>query len=406
MFSPASPSTEAAALLSQSSSRAGSIFSFQALLPSVQPPNNKALFSRTSENNNTSQETTPQNNSSPSLFAQPSWQPTTSRVVSPQNSSAANYFSTHTAGALLFGPGSASAGSSKDLGFHGSPSNIFGPRSNTSSPLPSPLRPASSSTISSRGRVLTPLSDSGSLSSAFASKLDLNTSPGPASRSPSVDQPQILRSIEQQDDAPATPVVLPNRRGTTSSSTSQTMSVHDRIPSLSLSPPEQGRDSGARDIGSIDRNLAQLRLSASTPTHSSTATPSRTNTEMDINIDDNALLTPRPSPRRRRSGSAAAEPYNIRDETPPDDRFNAAPFQSALSGAKTLMGELANVLGSGALHRKPGSAMSRLYAKAQGLNEFEFPSRRMVGFVGDSGTGQFYFCFVFPSVIVICLIMG
>ncbi|KAI8626501.1 hypothetical protein F5Y19DRAFT_225367 [Xylariaceae sp. FL1651] len=425
LFSSASSSSGGAALSGQSSSRAESIFSFQNLSPSVQPPDKNALFGGTSRNANTSRVTTPQNNSSSSIFAQPSLDSSTSRVSSPRNSSAANTPSTHTSGALLFGAGSANAGSSRGLRFHGSPSNVFGPQSNTSSPFPSPSRLASSSTTTSGAGILTLRSDSGSLFSASASNLNLNASPGPASLSPSVDQPRVQQSIEQQDDAPATPVSFRNRRRTTRSSTSQTPSAHGRIPSVSLSPPEQGRGSGLNDMGSVDRELAQLRLSASTSASSSAATPRRsntsTNTKTDMNMgamaaalnnldsdrsasglltpslgsrsplnDDAALLTPSPSSRYRRSGRAAAETHNVRDETPPNDRFNAAPFQSALSDARKLMGEFANVLGSGALHHEPGSVVGSLYARAQELSGFECPSRRTVGFVGNSGTGEFY----------------
>ncbi|KAI0449170.1 hypothetical protein F5B21DRAFT_63272 [Xylaria acuta] len=423
IFSSASPSSGGAALFGQSPSRAESIFSFQYLSPRVQSPDNNALFGGTFRNANPSQVTTPQNDSSPSLFAQPSRQSSISRVLSPQNSSAANTPSTHTSGAPLFGPGSASAGSSRGLRFHGGPSNIFGPQSNTSSPLPSPSRPASSSTTSDGGGVLTPRSDSRSLFSASASNLNLNASPGPASRSPSVDQHHVQPSIEQQDDAPGTPASFRNRRRTTRSSTSQTLSAHGQIPSVSLSPPVQGRGSRLNDMGSVDRDLAQLRLSTSTATPRRSNTSTNTETGMGMGAiaaalnnldydrsasglltpspgsryplnDDNALLTPRPSPRRRRSSSAAAPPHNIRDETPPNDRFNAAPFQNALSGARTLMGELANVLGSGALHREPKSVISQSYAQAQRLNGFECSSRRTVVLVGDSGTGESYFCFI------------
>ncbi|KAI0472369.1 hypothetical protein F4859DRAFT_522291 [Xylaria cf. heliscus] len=200
----------------------------------------------------------------------------------------------------------------------------------------------------------------------------------------------------------------------------QTPSPYNRIPPVSLSPPQQGQGSRVNDIGSVDRELAQLRLPTFTSPSPSPATRRRSNTSTDTETDmsmgaivaaldnldndrstlrllspsprsrsplndDGSLLTPRPSPRRRRSSSVLAEPHNVRDETPPNDRFNAVAFQKALSGTQTLMGELAKVLGSGGFHRKPGSVLSQLYAQAQGLSDFECPSRRTVGFVGDSG---------------------
>ncbi|KAI1198494.1 hypothetical protein F5X97DRAFT_148310 [Nemania serpens] len=366
-----------AALFGQSSSRAENRFFPKDLSPGVQFPDNKA-FGEVSRNTNTSQGITPENNGSPSIFSQLSQQSSTSRAVSPQSSSAANTPSTHTSGALLFRPGSAS----RDLSFHSSPSNIFGPQSRTSSPIPSPSWPVSSSTISNRGRVLTPRSDSRSLFSPSATNLNRNASPSPARRSPGVDQPRVLQSVEQQDDAPGTPVVYPSRRGTTSSSASHTMSAHNWIPSVSLSPPDQDQGDRLKDVDSMDRKLAQIRLV--TPRRSG----SRTSMETERNMGNNARLTPGPGLRRRRSSSVVAEPYNIRDEAPTKDPFNAAPFQSALRDAKMLMGELADVLGSEKSHHEPGPKISRFYTKAQELNGSEFPPKRMVGFVGDSGTGK------------------
>ncbi|KAI1130430.1 hypothetical protein F5Y10DRAFT_289396 [Nemania abortiva] len=135
--------------------------------------------------------------------------------------------------------------------------------------------------------------------------------------------------------------------------------------------------------------MAQLSLfTPIIPASSSAATPRRSytsnSTETDMNMSPmTAALNNLDNDR-----SAPAEPHNVRDETPPDDRFNAVTFQNALGDARRLMGELANVLGGGALHREPESVMSRLHAQAQRLSGFECPSRRKIGFVGDSGAGK------------------
>ncbi|KAI1113747.1 hypothetical protein F5Y14DRAFT_451759 [Nemania sp. NC0429] len=329
---------------------AESISSFRDLSPSAQLLNSNAIFSKTSRSANTSRATTPQDTGSLNIFGHSSRQLSPSRIGSPQNNIGATTPSVHASGAVPFWAASVGNRSSKD-------------------------------------RVFTPWSDSGSLFGTFQSNLNLNVSPSPASRSPSVDRHQVLPSIEQQDDAPTTP-------GTARSSVSQTPSTHGRISSVTLSPPKQGHDGRLGGIGSIDRALAQLAFSPpiSAPifgvpaTTGSESPNSGTETEAGINTDYNP--SKRSRCRHRRNTSAAAEPHNIRDETPPNDRFNAAPLQDALRDAKTFMGELANVLGSGALHREAGSKMSEFYAEAQRLNRFECVSGKMVGVVGASGTGK------------------
>lgn len=106
------------------------------------------------------------------------------------------------------------------------------------------------------------------------------------------------------------------------------------------------------------------------------------------------LLGPTPSPQRlsahrRRSGSRKnLEKHDVRDEAPPNDRFNLPTVQTALRDTKGLMYKLADVLRSSAVHNEPNSVMERLRRQAEGLAEFKCSSTRTVGFVGDSGTGK------------------
>ncbi|KAI0200005.1 hypothetical protein F4808DRAFT_470696 [Astrocystis sublimbata] len=298
IFSSASSSTGGATLFGRSPSQAESIFSFQNVSPSVQPPDRNPLFGATFRDSNTSRVTTPQNDRSPIIFAQPSRHSSTSWLSSPRNSSIANTSSPQTSGVLLSRTGSANADSSRDLRSHDCPFyfNIVGSQSNTSSPFSPPWLPASSSTTTSGDRILTPRTDSRSPFSTFASELDLNASPGPSSQSPSVDQPQVHQSIEQQDDGPNTPASFRNRprSRTDRSFTSQTPSAHGRIPSVSLSPPEQCRGSGLDDISSVDRELARLRLSTSTSafTSSTASRPSNTITNIETDMNRGAMAVP------------------------------------------------------------------------------------------------------------------
>lgn len=97
------------------------------------------------------------------------------------------------------------------------------------------------------------------------------------------------------------------------------------------------------------------------------------------------------SSRRRRSSSRAnLVPHDVRDEEMPQDRFHEPAFQQAFRDAKGLMSELTDVLGSSPLHIDPDSTMQRLHREARNLAQFQCPSSRTVGFVGDSGVGTLH----------------
>jgi len=99
---------------------------------------------------------------------------------------------------------------------------------------------------------------------------------------------------------------------------------------------------------------------------------------------------PRPSnPRARRSSPRLAPArHNVADEEPPEDRFHQPEFQRAFGEARTLMGNLARVLGSSAVHIEPDSTIQSLRRKADDLAAFQCPPTRTVGLVGDSGVGM------------------
>ncbi len=78
----------------------------------------------------------------------------------------------------------------------------------------------------------------------------------------------------------------------------------------------------------------------------------------------------------------------MKDETPPNDRFNLPGFQKALRDTRESMADLVDVLGSSAVRDEPASVVKRLHGQAKDLSQFECPSRRTVGFVGDSGAGN------------------
>jgi len=162
------------------------------------------------------------------------------------------------------------------------------------------------------------------------------------------------------------------------------------FPNSSSPPPGQG------DAGSVGDRLQDLRLTS--PSWSgpfalgslraalpSEGTSSRSQTPI--------LLLPGASPgspggRRRRSSSVNPEPYDVRQERPPQDRFHEPEFQQAFAHATSLMARLAGVLGSSTLHLEPDSTMKTLRDRADTLAHFRCPPTRTVGLVGDSGAGM------------------
>jgi hypothetical protein len=97
-----------------------------------------------------------------------------------------------------------------------------------------------------------------------------------------------------------------------------------------------------------------------------------------------------PSPsRRRRSGSGInRDSHQTENEDPPQALFHMPEVQEALANARTLMSRMANVLSSSNLHRENGSSIRSLHQQATKLNDFQLPSSRIVGLVGDSGVGK------------------
>jgi hypothetical protein len=93
--------------------------------------------------------------------------------------------------------------------------------------------------------------------------------------------------------------------------------------------------------------------------------------------------------------------YDVRDEAPPQDRFHERAFQQGFIEAQSLMGRLARVLRSSALHLNPDSTMKVLRDKADELAKFRCPQSRTVALVGDSGVGNK----ANPSVPTICCLV-
>ncbi|KAI3337499.1 hypothetical protein HD806DRAFT_476847 [Xylariaceae sp. AK1471] len=190
---------------------------------------------------------------------------------------------------------------------------------------------------------------------------------------------------------------------------------HARLPTVSLPPSEKmltptsdgrsvtyDRDSDIdSDINSLSARVEEMRFSTPrTVTDLSDVADVPPEGVTGGNDRRSSLLTPRspgsvsPSPRlssayRRRSSSRnKIQPHEVKDESPPNDRFNDPGFQKAFGDTKKYMRQLVDVLGSSTVHDEPDSVMQRLHRQAESLAQFQSPTKRIVGFVGESEVGK------------------
>lgn len=107
-------------------------------------------------------------------------------------------------------------------------------------------------------------------------------------------------------------------------------------------------------------------------------------------LDPGKSLTPSRQRRRSRSRSTSFEvqTHKVNEEEPPLDAFNEPSFQDAFRGAKQAMKEIGTVLATSSFVQGPDSKMRELRTQAEKLAEFQYPTTRNVGFVGDSGVGK------------------
>jgi hypothetical protein len=98
--------------------------------------------------------------------------------------------------------------------------------------------------------------------------------------------------------------------------------------------------------------------------------------------------SPSPSGRRRSGSGLDRERHQIESETPPETFKHMVKVQEALFNARIQTERIATVLSSSSLHQVIGSSIQNLYQQARKLNNFQLPSSRTVGLVGDSGAGK------------------
>lgn len=150
-------------------------------------------------------------------------------------------------------------------------------------------------------------------------------------------------------------------------------------PSIQFTPPAPANETippRSNRTDSLVGGVRALQLQPSSPPESRGASAERD------------TRSPSAS-RRRRSGQRVNEDkHQVENEEPPRASFYTRESQEALRDARRLTASIVDVLSTSNLHREDGSTVHKLHQQAVKLNEFQLPSSRIVGLVGDSGVGK------------------
>lgn len=195
--------------------------------------------------------------------------------------------------------------------------------------------------------------------------------------------------------------VLAGRLSGTSMCTSvPTVSTYQEVYYVILDSPLEHGDCGSWIIDAITGDLFGHIIAGSPETGAAMIIPAlSTFNDLEDRTQKHPKLPKTPPPPhpyfsellypRRRSGFRNPEgPYEVHEESSPEDTFNAAGFQSALAETKLLVEELESTLSSSSLHLERGSDMQKLYAETARLSNFQQASTRKLGFVGEAGAGR------------------
>ena len=192
-----------------------------------------------------------------------------------------------------------------------------------------------------------------------------SSTPRPASTLPASDQNDVLQQLGS----------LRSLRLDSSQTTQSPSSVREtRAPSIHVTPSASPDPPTRKTDGLID-GITALRIDS----HQSDASDASRLRES---------RSPTPSRRRRSGSKVIRDIYKIEDEEPPKALFHKPEVQKALVTARSLTSRMVNVLSGSNLHRESGSSIENLHKQATKLNEFQLPSSRIVGLVGDSGVGK------------------
>ncbi|KAJ5646831.1 hypothetical protein N7490_003203 [Penicillium lividum] len=88
------------------------------------------------------------------------------------------------------------------------------------------------------------------------------------------------------------------------------------------------------------------------------------------------------------SDDADDELYNFRQESLPSAPLYDQRLQTGLKDVKSHLADLVHAMGASDLVHDPNSSLHKLRSDAKIMSEFQYPEKRTVGFIGDSGVGK------------------
>jgi len=80
--------------------------------------------------------------------------------------------------------------------------------------------------------------------------------------------------------------------------------------------------------------------------------------------------------------------YGMRRENLPNAPIYNQRLQTALREVKSQLGELESIIGRCPIASDDESKISALFKQVINQAQFEYPTTRTIGFVGDSGVGE------------------
>lgn len=168
----------------------------------------------------------------------------------------------------------------------------------------------------------------------------------------------------------------------------------------SASPPEnQGASlrSPSQPSPSLANDFSRIRLATTPPAPAVDPGPRTPPREPSVSTNlysATPRATPVPDARQILSPSPLPTPasdrdiHRVSDEVPPANAARSADHELALDGYRSVMADMEVVLRESHLHPDQDSSIRTLHQLASSLASFQYPLKRTVGFVGDSGVGK------------------
>ncbi|OCT52141.1 hypothetical protein CLCR_07998 [Cladophialophora carrionii] len=189
--------------------------------------------------------------------------------------------------------------------------------------------------------------------------------------------------------SPSFSITPPTFGGNTVSTTSSTTpNGHDDSPTTPTMTQNGGHAAPTSPIRGLTASMASIGLGpdglqSSPQSHRTLLSPQSPTPDR---VD--AAISPGSASRRHSRTPADRTPHAVTDEEPPHQRFYDPDVQLQLAISKGLVQDLVYALESSSLHDEPESRIRALYLQAIELSQYQNPSVRTVGLVGDSGVDR------------------